>query len=64
MREYLFVSQMPKSYCRVLMGSVKRALKIAAKYSGTTGHDYMQMHYVFGSVRIPGEVSFYGIVRR
>ena len=64
MKEYLFVSQMPKSYCRVLMNNVVRALEIAAEYSGDTGHDYMQMHYVFGSVAIPGELSFYGVVRR
>ncbi len=64
MREYLFISQMPKSYCRVLMNDIARALEVSAMYSGAAEHDYMQMHYVFGSVKLPGVESFYGAASR
>ena len=63
MRDYLFVSQMPKSYCRVFIGGVAHAIELAAKYSGKTEYEYMQMHYVFGSIKVPGEVSFCGLLK-
>ena len=64
MIEYLFVSQLPKEARRVFMGSVARALKLAAMYPDNAEHLYMRMPYERGDIALPEELSFYDIVRR